>query len=281
MANSFVLVDKFLPIIDEVYKVESKTSALDTANSEIQFINANTVKIMKKTMDGLGDYSRANGFPSGDITTIWETKTLEMDRAKSFVIDSMDDEESFSLIASSTLGQFVREKVVPEVDSYRFAKYATAAGTSVKGAATGMAAAIDTAEAVMNDAEIPEEGRILYISEAAYKDLKGSITRTFGNDNVIRHQVGTYDGMPVVRVPSSRFNTAIQTTANGYTQNGDAINFLIVHPSATRQLVKHVKPRVFTPDQFQTADAWKVDYRLYHTAFTLDNKTMGIYCHHA
>jgi hypothetical protein len=65
----------------------------------------------------------------------------------------------------------------------------------------------------------------------------------------------------------------------GYTTSGQAINFMIIHPSATLQVVKHVVPRVFSPQVNQEADAWKFDYRIYHDCWVLNNKKKGIYVH--
>ena len=59
------------------------------------------------------------------------------------------------------------------------------------------------------------------------------------------------------------------------------INFLIVHPSAVIGVAKHVLPRIFSPQQYQQADAWKFDYRIYHDVFVKENKVKGIYLHRA
>ena len=57
------------------------------------------------------------------------------------------------------------------------------------------------------------------------------------------------------------------------------INFMIVHPSAVIKVAKHVLPRIFSPQQYQQADAWKFDYRIYHDVFVEENKVKGIYLH--
>ena len=54
---------------------------------------------------------------------------------------------------------------------------------------------------------------------------------------------------------------------------------MIVDRASVIQLIKHGKIRVFDPDTNQSADAYKVDYRIYHDAWVLDNKKNGIYCH--
>ena len=97
--------------------------------------------------------------------------------------------------------------------------------------------------------------------------------------------------MRIIRVPQARFATAITLyngTAGGQQTggfviptNGSAynINFMVVHPSAVIKVAKHVLPRIFTPQQYQQADAWKFDYRIYHDVFVEENKVKGIYLH--
>ena len=87
MANSISLVTKFLPVLDAVYKRESVTSILDTANDRVEFIGANIVKLFKIDLDGLGNYDRNNGFVSGDVTATWEQLQLTQDRGRSFMLD--------------------------------------------------------------------------------------------------------------------------------------------------------------------------------------------------
>lgn len=295
MANTIQLVTKFVPIMDEVYKRESVTSILDTANSNVRFIGANQVKVFKFDSDGLANYSRPNGYVAGELSATWEALTLGQDRGRAFQIDVVDNEETLGMTLGSLTSQFIRTEVAPEIDAYRFAKYA---GTSNILAATpadltaisDVLAAIDDADQAMSNAEVPHEGRILFLSEVAYKLLKNNITRYIQNDEEnVNRTIEVLDGMRVVRVPSNRFNTAITLqngitsgqTAGGFVVAGYPINFMIVHPSAVVQVVKHVVPRLFAPQQNLDADAWKYDYRIYHDAFVLDNKVAGIYLHRA
>lgn len=296
MANSIALAQTYLPLLDEVYKVSSRTAILDSTKVEI--VNGNTVKVFKTSMDGLGDYSRATGFTQGDVTGTWETLTLGKDRGRSFVIDRMDNEETIGMAFGTLAGEFIRTKVAPEIDAYTFATMAGAAGIDMGTAAdvevgtTDVASLVDEAERSMNENEVPGEGRILFISETAYAGLRAKISRTVQNDVTgINREVESYNGMRIVRVPQSRFYTAITLqdgstagqTSGGYvgtSGTGYNINFMVVHPSAITKVVKHVLPRIFAPDEYQAADAWKFDYRIYHDTFVFDNKVKGIYLHH-
>jgi hypothetical protein len=54
---------------------------------------------------------------------------------------------------------------------------------------------------------------------------------------------------------------------------------MVVHPSALIQVAKHDQLKLFDPDTNQDKDGWKIQYRLYHDAFVLDNKVDGVYSH--
>lgn len=288
MPNSIALAQKFLPILDEVYKREALTSRLDAANSEIQWIGADTVKLFKAQIPGLGDYNRSTGYPHADYVSTWETLQLTKDRGVDLMIDRMDNEETLGMAFGTLAGEFMRTQVIPEIDAYRFAKYA-AAVTPVKAditvGSTDVPDLIATAEQVMGDNEVPREGRILFISEKAYNGLQNKITRYIDNQSAVSRVVESYNGMEVVRVPQGRFNTAVTLydgSANfGFvpTAGGYKINFMIVHPSAVKNAVKLALPKIFTPDENQSADAWKFQYREYHDAFVLANKVNGVYVH--
>lgn len=290
MANSIALAQKFLPILDEVYKREALTSRLDAANSEIQWIGADTVKLFKTSVPGLGNYNRSTGYPHADLTSTWETLQLTKDRGVDLIVDRMDNEETLGMAFGTLVGEFMRTQVVPEIDAYRFAVYAANAGTKVNAditvGTTDVPGLIATAEQVMGDAEVPREGRILFISETAYNGLQNKITRYLANEGAVSRMVESYNGMEVVRVPKGRFSTAITLydgSANfGFVptaSTGYEINFMIVHPSAVKNAVKLALPKIFSPDENQSADAWKFQYREYHDAFVLANKVNGIYLH--
>ena len=285
--------------MDEIYKASSRTSILDTANERIRFNNSDTVYLYTMSMDGLADYSRNAGFVTGSITGTWEPYKLTQDRARSFMVDAMDNDETGSMTFGNTSSEFIRTQVTPEIDAYRFAKYAGASGISsgtpadITVGTTDVPTLIQEAETTMGDDEVPEEGRILFISETAYAGLKDKITRYVQNgERGIETAIDFYDGMRVIKVPKGRFNTGITMndglsageTKGGFTVPASTsypINFMIIHPSAVVQIAKHVAPRSFSPEVNQRADAWQFDYRIYHDAFVEKNKAAGIYLHRA
>lgn len=295
VGNQIGLAQLYLPILDEVYKANAKSSILDMANSNVRYDGGNTVQVFKTSIQGLGNYARNSGFVTGDVTGSWESMTLEYDRGRGFLVDTMDNEESMGMAFGTLAGEFIRTQVVPEVDAIRFAKYASTTGISTAtpadiGTSTDVAALLDEGLYAMDEDEVPTEGRIAFVSEAAYKQLKSNITRFVLNDERgVNTNIEMYNDLRIVRVPQSRFNTAI-TLADGITAGQEAggftptaggykINFLIVHPSAVVQIAKHTVPRIFSPEVNQSADAWLFQYRIYHGVDVLDNKVAGIYLH--
>ena len=290
MSNSITLAERFLPILDGVYKAESKTAILEGANRNIRFLGGNAVEIFKTAMDGLADYSRENGFVKGSVTSGWDKYTLSKDRGVELDVDAMDNEETLGMAFGTLASEFVRTKEVPELDAYRFAAMASATGVSGTSAdlsaAAATIAAIDTATVAMDDDEVPYEGRILFVSPTIYGLIKGGVTRMVMNrDKDVNYNVDMYNDMRVITVPQARFNTAI-TLYDGTSNFGYAvpagsykINFMVVHPSAVLPVVKHEIPRIFAPNVNQSADAWKFQLRLYHDCFVLKNKVKGIYVH--
>lgn len=293
MTTSISLATKFLPILDEIYKSASKSARLDAPTKPIEFVAANVVKVFKTSMVGLGTYSRSTGYPAGDVTGTWEALTLANERGRAFSIDRMDNEESLGQAFGTLVGEFIRTQVVPEVDAYRFAKYASWSGISTVAeaaltTAAGVLAAFDAAMTQLDTDDVPEEGRVLFISSALKTLLDGSITRSLSNEPIVDRRVQRLDQVEIVKVPQSRFYTQITqdagatSSAGGYTKTastGRDINFLLIHPTAVLQATKHALPKIFDPDTNQTADAWLFQYRLYHDAFVYDNKVDGVYLH--
>lgn len=288
MANNIALAEKFVPVIDGIYKKGSLTAALD-ATVKPDFTGTNTVKVMKVTATGLGDYSRENGYAKGNATVEWEALKLEEDRSAELNVDRMDDEETLGQAFGMLMNEFVRTNVVPEVDAYRFAKYAEGAGTTkAADLATGAEAlkAIDEAAAVLDEAEAPED-RVLFVSTALKPMLMEAIAREFGSDGKVSRVLNGYNDMQIVYVPASRFYTGITLNSGasswGFAKGSGAkaLNFLLVSKSAVMQATKMALPKVFTPDENQDKDAWKFQYRLYHDAMVYENKAKGVYAHTA
>ena len=289
--NSISLASRYLPILDEIYKAGSKTAILDTLQDRVRWSDEyRTFYLFETDMVGLGDYDRNDGFVRGDVTTNWRAYTPQWDRARQFLVDVADNNESMAMAFGTLAGEFMRTKVIPETDALRFATYANGAAAANKNTETlstsaATIASIDDATAALDDQEVPYEGRILFVNPTTYKLIKGGITRMIENrERDIDYNVEIYNDMRVITVPSGRFNTQITLAqpdshddAGGYTAAGDTINYMIVHPTAIMQAVKMAMPRIFSPQVVQQATAWQYDFRQYHGAWVKHQKANGIF----
>lgn len=292
MANSIGLVSKFLPLIDEVYKKEAKSAVLEAPSELVQpTADANTVKIAKLAMVGLGNYDKEEGYPDGDVTLSWETHTFSNDRGRRFSVDRMDDIESFGVTAGRMVGTYLRDYVIPEIDAYRFAKIATKATQSAEATLTDSTtkAALDTGIVTLQENEVDESRMVIFMTPTVAQTLSDNIVRTTLNGDVnVNNIVETYNGIQIVRVPQSRFYTqvtldaGVTSSSGGYSKTastGADINFIVMDKNASFNITKLYASKLFSPDVNQNKDAWQFDFRAYHDSFVFDNKVKGIYLH--
>lgn len=286
MANAIETAKSYVPLLDEVYALAVLTSDLDGAPELVQQgANANELIIPKMTMQGLADYSRNSGYVKGDVTMTNETVKCNFDRGRMFTIDTMDDLETAGLAFGRLAGEFIRTKVAPELDAFRFASYSALSGvgkkeeTLVDGSA--VIAALRAGITAMDEAEVPETDRFLYITPTLHgmvSDLDTTKSREVLNGF-----------SKVVKVPQSCFYTAIDQLsggsseeAGGYKKAASAadLNFMIVHKPAVIQFHKHAAPKIIIPEANQEGDAYKYGYRLVSIAEGYENKAAGIYVNH-
>jgi hypothetical protein len=275
MANTINLVTKFQPLLDEVYQAASLTTDLE--NSAVKFDGSKTVKVLKLTVPPLGTYTRNSGYTAGDVTADWEPFTLTQDRGTEFSVDAMDDEETLNMTFGGASSEFIRRSVVPQVDAYRFAAMAKAEGIGSTAAAltTGDAAikAINAGVTALDEAEVPAEGRILYITP--------TIKRLIDDLESYKSKKCLEGFAKIITVPQSRFFSEVTVDDKGFKKAEGAVNlnFIIVDPKAAFAVAKHTKLRVFDPDTNQKSDDYLFQYRLYHDMFVYPQKAAGIYVH--
>lgn len=126
MANLIELAKSYVPMLDEVYKLASCTSDLDGAPELArQGANANELIIPMLEMDGLADYDRNGGYVAGDVKMENRDRAVQFrPQGRMFTVDTMDNAETAGLAFGRLAAEFIRTKVVPELDAFRFACYA-------------------------------------------------------------------------------------------------------------------------------------------------------------
>lgn len=286
MANSIAKFKKYIDLLDEVYKYESKSAILDMDGGLVtQGANANEIIIPKITMDGLATYSRNSGFVNGDVTLTNETVQYNYDRGRAFTVDAMDNDETAGIAFGKLASEFIRTKVVPELDAFRFAQYASTEniGKAYGSISTGSAAitALRSAVTALDDAEVPADGRYLFITSNLHGLLQDMDTTKS------REILSGFT--QIIDVPQSRFVSKITLydgttegqTSGGYAKADDGvnINFLVIHKSAVIQYSKHTVNKVISPELNQDSDGWKFMYRSYGLSDVYENKVGGIYLH--
>ena len=287
MANKITTAGKFIPLLDEVYRTVSLTAKLDGPEELVrQGANANELIIPMIELQGLGDYDRNSGYVSGDVTLTNETVKCNFDRGRMFTVDNMDDADSAGIAFGRLAGEFIRTKVAPELDAFRFASYASKEGVTQKEEAlsdgAAVLAALRVATNAMDEAEVPMEDRHLFITPTL-DGMIADLDTTKSREILSRFASKTL-------VPQTRFYTAIDQKdghtggqeAGGYAKadDGKELNFMVIHKPALIQFEKHVAPKIVTPDQNQEADAYKYGYRNVSVADVYKNKLAGVYASH-
>ncbi len=285
MANSITKFKAYIDKLDTVYQQAAATSVLDADTDTVRMgAKAGEFLIPKMSMDGLADYSRSSGYVKGDVTITYETKSCNYDRGRKFSVDAMDNEETAGIAFGKLASEFIRTKVVPEMDAFRFAKYASATGIlsaaeATPTAGTAVLTALQTAVNAQDEAEVNVDGKILYITPTLLT-LAKNVDTTKSKAILDRFE-------KIITVPQTRFYTAIDMkdgtssneTAGGYAgaTGGYKINFMIINRDSVIQFGKHTVNKVVSPEENQTDDGYMFFYRAYSIAETYENKVKGIY----
>lgn len=285
MANSITKFKAYIDKLDTVYQQASATSILDADADTVRMgAKAGEFLIPKMSMDGLADYSRSSGYVKGDVTITYETKSCNYDRGRKFSVDAMDNEETAGIAFGKLASEFIRTKVVSEMDAFRFAKYASATGVlsaaeATPTAGTAVLTALQTAVNAQDEAEVNVDGKILFITPTLLT-LAKNVDTTKSKAILDRFE-------KIITVPQTRFYTAIDMkdgtssneTAGGYAgaTGGYKINFMIINRDAVIQFGKHTVNKVVSPEENQTDDGYMFFYRAYSIAETYENKVKGIY----
>lgn len=284
--------EQFADVLVQKYESEQKSWPLFQSNPGVGWLNAKTIKLPHITTTGYTDYSRtAAGFGAGTLTNAWEAKTLSHDRGVEFYIDTMDVEETgLSLAVANVTSVFEAEQAIPERDKYVFSKlysdftttYSKTADTTALTAAN-ILEKFDTYMSAMDDANVPMEGRILFVTPTVNKLLKEAqgltrIVHTDSDEQAIRRYVHELDDVQIISVPAARLKTAYNFTTGAVPATGaKQINLILVHPDSVVARMRHEYIRVFEPgSDSRTGDGYLYQNRAYWDAFLLSQRVDGV-----
>jgi len=290
MANTIEYAKVFQQELDKQIAEGATSGWMEENASQVIYNGGAEIKMPKMSMQGLGSYSRDEGYVNGAVTYSFETFTLTQDRGRRFRIDAVDvDESGFGLAAANVAAEFQRTKVIPEIDAYRYSKLAEAAQiradytpdkSTIMSELLGQLSQVRDITGGEGDVVIvmsrPVYDKLMLSSELSYS----VDTATFTQGN-IDFTVKTMNGVPVIPVPSARMKSAYTFSADGdggFAPAADAvdINWLICPKNAPVAVSKTDNVKIITPELNQFADAWDVDYRKYHDLFIPENMKCAI-----
>lgn len=277
------LVTKFSSYVDEQFSTESKKALL--TNQDFDWSGAHTVKVYKALTAKMGDYDRDGStlgvdeaskkvkisryglFQGLEATT--EELTLKKDRSFSIVTDALDEDETKGVLGSAAvLGRQVREVVIPEVDTYTYGVMCANAGhkpAAVDLTAENIYTEILKGSEAMDNAEVPETGRVLVVTPATYTLLKKcpdvAMETDIGNELRLLGVIGLLDGCKVIKVPANRLPAGF--------------GFMIAHPCATVAPTKLEQYNVHRNPP--GISGYLLEGRVCYDAFVLENKAKAIY----
>lgn len=271
--------------------IEGATSGWMEANAgQIKYTGGDTVKIPTLSTTGLGNYDRNAGFPKGGVSVEYQTKTMTQDRGTSFLLDRIEvDESGFIATAGSAAGIFQREHVIPEIDAYRYSTiYQLAKAKGYVKEYTPAASTIlsklqkDITEVRDSGAGAADLVIIMPYPVADIFDNSDKLTKHINvgqfNQGGVDMEVKTFNGIPIIRVPSARMKT-LYDFKSGETEFGFApapnavqINWIILPRSVPIAVSKTDGVYIYPPEITQGADAWKVEYRKFHDIWIPDEQ---------
>lgn len=282
MADSTInLGSKYEKKVAERFKLGSKTDG--GAGNDYQFTGVKTIQIYSIDTVPLVNYTRSGTARFGELTELGDTLqelTMEQDKGFTFSIDEGNAAEQFNIKQANTaLKREIDEVITPHVDKYRLNAWATGRGLSDgfavlsgnDGALTkaNIVEAIFNANAKMNDENVPNMNRTIYIPELTFVKFKLADV-VMGADgiaaeNIRRGYRGTIDGLKVVTVPTSLFP--------------EGKNFIIKYKGSTVDPFKLKNYRVHKHPMGVDGDV--VEGRILFDSFVLDTKCKGIYVSNA
>ena len=237
------------------------------------FSGVKTVNITTPITVPMVDYTRTGanryGTPQEMQDTVQEL-TLTQDKSFSMTIDKGNNlDQSGVKEAGRMLSLQIAEQAVPTMDKYCFAKLAQNAGKIVEGdgnlTKSNICARITAGTTHLDDAEVPDADRTLFVPSSTYAMLRLSDEfikcNPLAEKSLAKGQVGTYDGMAVIKVPAGRWPKNV--------------NFIIAHKSAACAPVKLNDTKLHQdPPGISGA---LLEGRQYYDLFVFGAKSDGVY----
>lgn len=263
----------------------------NVANNQVyKFVDSKTIHIPSISVSGRKNVNRdaIDGTFQRNVDNSFETKTLTFYREWSTSIDPADVlDTNMILTIQNATKVFNEEQKFPEKDAYTISKiyadWVAEGKTADKTPLTvdNVLIVFDKLMEAMDEALVPSNGRLLYVTPAVKTLLKqasqiGLSRSVQSGANTINRVVDRLDEIKLITVPSFLMKTAYDFTT-GFAPSASAkqVNLFLVHPSAILTPNKYAFVGMEAP-----AAGTKGDYiyyeKEYADVFILNNRTGAI-----
>ena len=263
----------------------------NVANNQVyKFVDSKTIHIPSISVSGRKNVNRdaIDGNFQRNVDNSFETKTLTFYREWSTSIDPADVlDTNMILTIQNATKVFNEEQKFPEKDAYTISKiYADWVAEGKEADKTPLTVdnvliVFDKLMEAMDEALVPSNGRLLYVTPAVKTLLKqasqiGLSRSVQSGANTINRVVDRLDEIKLITVPSFLMKTAYDFTT-GFAPSASAkqVNLFLVHPSAILTPNKYAFVGMEAP-----AAGTKGDYiyyeKEYADVFILNNRTGAI-----
>lgn len=257
-----------------------------------RWVDAKTIQIPRLTTGGRVAANRDTiAGISRDYDNSWETKTLTNERKWSTLVHPMDIDQTNMVASIANITKTFNEfQKFPEMDAYLISTLYTKWITSVSGEGyvgktadttaltdgDDVLAVFDKFMLAMDNARVPLQGRILYVTHEVKAKLKNaaSIAKRWevqSGGNGINRTVEYLDGVKVNAVPAELMQSAYNFTKGWASISGkDQINMFMVHPLAILTPISYTFAQLEAPSALSEGK-WVYYEESFEDAFILNN----------
>lgn len=259
MAEALKYAESYGRALSQMFPYKLNFGALYNTpnNGRFKWVDSKTIKIPSISTTGRTAANRDSiGTAARNYENDWETKTLVNERKWSTLVHPKDIDQTNMVATIANITRVMNEeKKYPEMDAYCISKiygdWVLQGGVADTVAPTtgNILAKFDNMMLAMNNARVPRDGRILYVTYEVFNMLKNAegISRSWSvqsSVNGVNREVESMDGIAVIPVAAELMKTAYDFS-EGWVAESDAsqINMAMIHPNA-----------VITPVSYEFAD---------------------------
>lgn len=251
----------------------TKSLVAGRLSTEYSFSGVKTVKVSTPQTVPMVDYTRSGANRYGEPTEMQDVvqeMTLTQDKSFALTIDKGNNQDQQGIkAAGKMLALQIKERAIPTMDKYVFSALAQKAGNIV-GNSTALSKSnvterIASAVDYMDDKEVPQENRTLFVPSIVYGMIRLS-PEWMGADGLnkealARGAVGMFMNMEVVKVPSSRWPAYV--------------NFMVVYKNSATAPVKLNDTKLHQDPPGISGNL--LEGRQYYDCFVFGAKADGVY----